>query len=205
MIRNTKRTQAPATKNKMTIMKMSVLGMLCAMGVVISPVLRVHGMCPMQHFINVVCSVILGPYCSLLNAVMISVLRMSFMGVSVLALTGSVFGALLSGLLYRQFKTFAAAVAGEIIGTGIIGALVSYPAMALLNGTVKAPSITLPLTAGTIAVYVPSFLLGTVIGGTFAYTFLRILNKNGLLQKFMRQVNGTGKTPSAAENENNAG
>jgi energy coupling factor transporter S component ThiW len=178
---------------KISVIKISTLGMLCAMGVVISPLLRVHGMAPMQHFINVICSVILGPWYSLLNAVMISVLRMAFMGVSILALTGSVFGALLSGLMYRKFKTFISAVTGEIIGTGIIGSLVSYPVYSLFYGKVTPPVITPQFVAGSFAVYTPSFLLGTVIGGTFAYIFLKIMQKNGLLQKFTSQINETGR------------
>ena len=41
---------------------MTLLAMLVALGVVISPILRVEGMCPMAHFINIVCSVLLGPW-----------------------------------------------------------------------------------------------------------------------------------------------
>ena len=48
-------------KNSNSILKMTVLAMLVALGVVISPILRVEGMCPMAHFINIVCSVFLGP------------------------------------------------------------------------------------------------------------------------------------------------
>ena len=46
---------------KNTLQKMTLLAMLVAIGVVISPILRVEGMCPMAHFINIVCSVLLGP------------------------------------------------------------------------------------------------------------------------------------------------
>ena len=45
---------------KKGLLKMVVLSMLVALGVVISPILRVEGMCPMAHFINIVCSVFLG-------------------------------------------------------------------------------------------------------------------------------------------------
>ena len=85
------------TKSQLTL-KTAVLAMLIAVGVVISPLLRVEGMCPMAHFINILCSVLLGPWYSLLCAVLIGVIRMSFMGIPPIALTGAVFGAFLSGV-----------------------------------------------------------------------------------------------------------
>ena len=42
--------------------KLVFLAMMTALGVVISPILRVEGMCPMAHFINVTCAVMLGPW-----------------------------------------------------------------------------------------------------------------------------------------------
>lgn len=68
-------------KNSNSILKMTVLAMLIALGVVISPILRVEGMCPMAHFINIVCSVFLGPWYSLLCATLIGIIRMATMGI----------------------------------------------------------------------------------------------------------------------------
>ena len=42
-------------RNSKSLLKMITLSMLIALGVVISPILRVEGMCPMAHFINIVC------------------------------------------------------------------------------------------------------------------------------------------------------
>ena len=64
-------------KNSNSILKMTVLAMLVALGVVISPILRVEGMCPMAHFINIVCSVFLGPWYSLLCATLTGIIRMA--------------------------------------------------------------------------------------------------------------------------------
>ena len=83
------------------ILKMVMLAMLVAIGVVISPILRVEGMCPMAHLINIVCSVFLGPGHSWLCATLIGIIRMTLMGIPPLALTGAVFGAFLSGIFYR--------------------------------------------------------------------------------------------------------
>ncbi len=162
-------------KNSKGLLKLTVLAMMVALGVVISPLLRIEGMCPMAHLINIVCSVLLGPWYSLLCAVLIGIIRMSIMGIPPIALTGAVFGAFLSGVLYRASKgKIIFAVLGEIIGTGIIGAIASYPVMTFLWGK----------TGLTWLFYVPSFTCGTLIGGSIAYVFLKKLAKNGILLKF---------------------
>ena len=122
-------------KNSKGILKLVVLSMLIAIGVVISPILRFEGMCPMAHFINIVCSVLLGPWYSLLCATLIGIIRMALMGIPPIALTGAIFGAFLSGVFYKMSKgKILFAVLGEIIGTGIIGAILSYPVMTIFWG-----------------------------------------------------------------------
>lgn len=161
------------------LLKKLMLAMMVAMGVVISPILRIEGMCPMAHFINIVCSVILGPWYSLLCATLIGVIRMSFMGIPPLALTGAVFGAVLSGVLYRLSKgNLICAIIGEVIGTGIIGAILSYPIMTFIWGR----------TGLTWMFYVPSFIMGTLIGGTIAFVFLAALSRRGILAKIQRRL-----------------
>lgn len=161
---------------------MTVLAMLVALGVVISPILRVEGMCPMAHFINIVCSVLLGPWYSLACAVMIGIIRMATMGIPPLALTGAVFGAFLSGVLYRASKgKLLFAFLGEVFGTGIIGAIISYPVMSILWGKEGI----------SLFFYVPSFICGTLIGGSIAFAFLKKLAKSGLLAKFQTSLGST--------------
>ena len=91
-------------RNSKSLLKMITLSMLIALGVVISPILRVEGMCPMAHFINIVCSVFMGPWYSLLCATLIDIIRMITMGIPPIALTGAVFGAFMSGVFYRASK-----------------------------------------------------------------------------------------------------
>lgn len=85
-------------KERVHIFRMVMLAMMVAIGVVISPILRIEGMCPTAHLINIVCSVLMGPWYSLLCATLIGIIRMMFMGIPPLALTGAVFGAFLSGV-----------------------------------------------------------------------------------------------------------
>ena len=165
--------------NSKNLLKMIVLSMLIALGVVISPILRVEGMCPMAHFINVVCSVFLGPWYSLLCATLIGIIRMVTMGIPPLALTGAIFGAFLSGVFYRLSKgKIIFAVIGEVIGTGIIGALVSYPVMNYIWGKEGLSWMF----------YIPSFICGTLIGGSIAYVFLRKFADNGMLSQVQNML-----------------
>ena len=166
-------------KNSKGLLKMVVLAMLIALGVVISPILRFEGMCPMAHFINIVCSVLLGPWYSLLCATLIGVIRMATMAIPPIALTGAIFGAFLSGVFYRASNgKILFAVLGEIIGTGIIGAILSYPVMTILWNKEGLSWLF----------YVPSFICGTLIGGSIAYVFLRKLSNAGVLTSFQKSL-----------------
>lgn len=161
------------------VLRLVFLAMLIGLGVVISPILRIEGMCPMAHLINITCSVLLGPWYSLLCATLIGIIRMTVMGIPPLALTGAVFGAVLSGVFYRASGgKIIAACLGEVIGTGIIGAMVSYPVMEILMGR----------TGLSWMFYVPSFICGTLIGGSIAFCLLTVLSKNGTLLEFQRKL-----------------
>lgn len=169
-------------KNSNHLLKLVFLAMMIALGVVISPFLRVEGMCPMAHFINVTCSVLLGPWYSLLCAMLIGIIRMAVMAIPPIALTGAVFGAFLSGLFYRLSRgNILMAVLGEIFGTGIIGAVLSYPVMTFLWGRDGLSWLF----------YIPSFVCGTLIGGSIAFVFLKKLASNGVLSKLQNAL-GSG-------------
>ena len=166
-------------KTRVKIFRMIMLAMMVAIGVVISPILRIEGMCPTAHLVNIVCSVLMGPWYSLLCATLIGVIRMMFMGIPPLALTGAVFGAFLSGVFYRlSGGKIICAVIGEVFGTGIIGSIVSYPVMAFLMGREGLNAFF----------YTPMFLGATLMGGTVAYFFLKTLSKAGLLAKFQMSL-----------------
>ena len=164
---------------KEQLTRLTFMGMMIAIGVVISPILRVEGMCPMAHLINITCAVFLGPVYAFLCALIIGIIRMIFMGIPPLALTGAVFGAFLSGMLYRLSKgKLIWAFLGEVIGTGIIGAILSYPVMTWIWGR----------TGLTWLFYVPSFIAGTLIGGSLAFIMLKQMQKAGLVARFQETL-----------------
>ena len=133
-------------------------------------------MCPTAHLVNIVCSVLMGPWYSLLCATMIGVIRMMFMGISATCTDRcNIWRIFFSGVFYRLSKgKIICAVIGEIFGTGIIGSMVSYPVMAFLMGRGGL----------TAFYYTPMFLAATTMGGCVAYIFLKALSKAGLLVKF---------------------
>lgn len=168
-----------AQQSDSRVYRLVVMAMLIGLGVVISPILRVEGMCPMAHLINITGAVLLGPWYSFVIAAIIGILRMTLMGIPPLALTGAVFGATLSGILYRlSGGRLWTAVVGEIIGTGLIGAMASYPVMTLLYGR----------TGLTWMFYVPSFIMGTLIGGTIAFFLLSALRRRGTLRAIQHKL-----------------
>ncbi|HOT21921.1 MAG TPA: energy coupling factor transporter S component ThiW, partial [Sedimentibacter sp.] len=117
-------------KNKeINLKKLVFASLLVCMGYVLNTFIWIPGMAPFQHFINVTAAVFLGPAWAFLCALTIGLLRMIINGRTILALIGAIVGAFLSGILYKRFQKLYWAVIGEVIGTGIISAILSYPFM----------------------------------------------------------------------------
>ena len=121
---------------------------------------------PVQHAINVVGAVLLGPCYAVAIAFVISCLRNMFGTGSLLAFPGSMIGALLAGLAYKQWRNLPAAMTGEIIGTGILGGLTAWLIASTLLGS-KAVAWF----------FIPPFLVSTIGGSIIA----GLLLKSGLL------------------------
>ncbi len=118
---------------------------------------------PIQHLINVISGVTLGPVYGLLCAFVSSLLRNILGTGSILAFPGSMVGVLLAGLLYKKFKKVELAVIGEVVGTGIIGALLAYTLAAFVLGREVA-----------LFVYIVPFSLSSIVGSLIAYIILKI-------------------------------
>ena len=67
---------------------------MIAMDVVLSPLMRIEEW-PMSSVMNIIAGVLLGPLYGTLMALVCGLIRMTFLGIPPLALTGAVFGAFL--------------------------------------------------------------------------------------------------------------
>ena len=157
--------------------KLALAGVLCAVAVVGSmfqfPVFGSQ-CAPVQHMVNVICAVFLGPWYGVVVAFAASLLRNALSLGSLLAFPGSMCGALLCGLVYWKTKNLPATLVGEVFGTGIIGGLLSYPIAIAFMGKV----------AGSIGytAYVVPFLISTVAGSVLAGILVKALEKGGVLK-----------------------
>ena len=87
---------------------------------------------PVQHIINILAAVTLGPWYSVGIAFCASLLR-NLLGLgSLMAFPGSMCGALLCGLVYDRFCNLIPTLCAEVFGTGIIGGLLAWPVAVLL-------------------------------------------------------------------------
>ena len=129
-------------------------------------------MSPIQHFINVITAVLLGPGYAVLNAFVSSLLRNILGTGSLLAFPGSMIGAFLAGFAYKKFKKVEFALLGEVIGTGLLGALVAYPVATLFLGKEVA-----------LFIYVIPFSISCIGGASIAYMFLKVPSIRKLLIK----------------------
>ena len=163
--------------------KLALAGVLCAVAVVGSmfsfPVFG-SKCAPVQHMVNVLCAVLLGPWYGVAVAFVASLLR-NLLGLgSLMAFPGSMCGALLCGIVYHKTKNLLATLCGEVFGTGIIGGLLAWPVAVFLRG--KA--------AGDIAfyAYIVPFLVSTVGGSIIAGVVLIALEKNSTLKKMQASL-----------------
>lgn len=122
---------------------------------------------PIQHMVNVLCAVLLGPKMGVLAAFIASTVRILLGVGTFVAYPGSMCGAFLSGILYARFHTLRAALIGEVVGTGIIGGLLAFPVSAYLLGN------------NDIAAYmfIGPFLVSTLAGSTIAGLLLKTISK----------------------------
>ena len=156
--------------------KLALAGVLCAVAVVGSlfsfPVFG-SKCAPVQHMVNILCAVLLGPWYGVAAAFVASLLR-NLLGLgSLLAFPGSMCGALLCGLAWWKSKNLRLTLAAEVFGTGIVGGLLSYPIAVTFMG----------VSAGTVAFYacVVPFLVSTAGGAILAGALLLTLQKSGAL------------------------
>jgi energy-coupling factor transport system ATP-binding protein len=100
---------------------------LVAIGVALAPFtsipIGIAKINPAQHFVNVLAGVMLGPWWAAGIALVTGILR-NVLGLgTLLAFPGGMIGAFLAGLFYSFSRNIYLAAVGEIVGTGILGAI----------------------------------------------------------------------------------
>lgn len=167
----------------LSVKKLALAGMFCALAVVGSvfsfPIFG-SKCAPVQHMVNILCAVLLGPYYGVGVAFVASLLR-NLLGLgSLMAFPGSMFGALLCGLTYHKAKQLLPTLVAEVFGTSILGGLCAYPVAILLMGK----------SAGNIAfyAYIIPFLVSTAGGAVIAGVLLFSLQRSGALHSMQTSL-----------------
>lgn len=166
------------------IKKLAVTGVFCAVAVVGSlfsfPVFG-SKCSPVQHMVNILCAVLLGPGYGLGAAFAASLIR-DLLGLgSLLAFPGSMIGALLCGLVYRKTKNIPATLVGEVFGTGILGGLCAYPIAIAFMGK-RAAGLA-------FYAYVIPFLISTAGGALISAVLIFALKRSGALHAMQESLN----------------
>jgi energy-coupling factor transport system ATP-binding protein len=117
----------------------------------------------------VVGAILLGPWWAVAIAAIIGIIR-NAMGVgTLLAFPGGMIGAFIAGYVYRYTRNIYLGALGEIIGTGIIAAVVSALFVApVFMGKTMAMSLL-----------IASFLGSTIVGSVIGVLALKLLERVG--------------------------
>ena len=164
--------------------KLALAGILCAVAVVGSlfsfPVLG-SKCSPVQHMVNILCAVLLGPGYGLGAAIGAALIR-NLLGLgSLLAFPGSMFGALVCGLVYAKTKNILGTLIGEVLGTAILGGLCAYPIAIFFMGQSAAGL--------AFYAYIVPFLISTAGGAVISAVLIYSLKKSGVLQSMQESLN----------------
>ncbi|MFF2177162.1 energy coupling factor transporter S component ThiW [Lysinibacillus sp. NPDC058147] len=155
----------------MSIRKLTIMALLVAIAVAGSTFVSIPtGIArayPVQHAINVIGAIILGPVPTVMIAFVTAIIRILTGTGSLLAIPGSVIGALCAALAYKYSGKMWLAGVGEMFGTGIIASLIAVPYAHLLMGTSVAALFFMPafLTSSTIGA-----ILGIVVASNLRKT-----------------------------------
>lgn len=146
---------------------------LAAIAVALSPIFIPVGIAkcfPAQHMVNVIAGVMLGPVYAVVIATVSGIIR-NILGLgTLLAFPGGMIGAFLAGIAYQIFKNVYAAGLGEVVGTGLLGALASA-------------WIVAPIFMGksmALATLIIAFSVSTLGGSIFGVIALHVLRKAGI-------------------------
>ena len=152
-----------------------VLTALAAAGSLISFPVAGSQCAPVQHMVNILAAVTMGPGWGVGIAFCASLLR-NLLGIgSLMAFPGSMIGAFCCGLVYAKWRKLGVCCLAEALGTGILGGIAAYPVAEFLMGAGPAG----------LFVYVVPFLISTTAGSILAYLLITVLEKGGVMRQLL--------------------
>lgn len=164
--------------------KLAIAGIFCAVAVVGSlfsfPVFG-SKCSPVQHMVNILCAVLLGPGYGLGAAFVASLIRNMLSLGSLMAFPGSMFGALVCGLVYSKTKNILGTLIGEVFGTAVLGGLCAYPVAILFMGQSAAGL--------AFYAYIIPFFISTAAGAIISAVLIYSLKKSNILQSMQESIN----------------
>jgi len=170
--------------NKTNTKKLAIASVFCAVAVVGSlfsfPVFG-SKCSPVQHMVNILCAVLLGPTYGVSAAFAAALIR-NLLGLgSLMAFPGSMFGALMCGIVYAKTKNILETLIGEVFGTAILGGLCAYPVAIFFMGQ----------SAADIAyyAYIIPFLISTAAGAIISGVLIYSLKKANILRMMQESLN----------------
>ncbi|MGI8651125.1 MAG: energy coupling factor transporter S component ThiW [Rubrobacter sp.] len=159
--------------------KLVLAALFAGLGVLLSAIAVPVGgarVFPVQHAINAVAGVLLGPWWAAGSALVTATLRFSFGTGSIFAFPGSPFGAIAVGFAYLLLRRDEAALF-EPVGTVLIGAT--------LSAFLISPFLDGSASAGFLAFAIP-FALSSVPGAIIGYVLLKLLRRSGAVKEDRR-------------------
>lgn len=152
----------------MNTRKLTASAMFVSLGVVLGNLIYIPvgvSKCfPIQHTINILSSIVLGPFYSTIIAFLISLIRNILGTGSLLAFPGSMIGAFLAGIIYKKTENKYLTAIGEVFGTGILGGLLAFPIAKYIMGKEVLAFF-----------FVYPFILSTSGGAIMALILIKIL------------------------------
>ena len=164
--------------------KIAIAGVFCAVAVVGSlfsfPVFG-SKCSPVQHMVNILCAVLLGPGYGLGVAFAAALIR-NLLGLgSLMAFPGSMFGALVCGVVYSKTKNILGTLIGEVFGTAVLGGLCAYPIAIFFMGQNTADL--------AFYAYIIPFLISTAGGAVISAVLIYSLKKSHILHTMQESLN----------------
>ncbi|WP_195267771.1 energy coupling factor transporter S component ThiW [Eubacterium sp. 1001713B170207_170306_E7] len=159
------------------VRKLTMAGILIAVGVVCSPFSIPLGAArcfPVQHMVNILSAVFLGPFYGVSMAFITSLIRVMLGTGSLLAFPGSMCGALICGLVFRYTKKLTLTYLGELFGTSILGALAAYPVATMVMGKEAA-----------LFAYVVPFFISCIGGVVLGAVLVTAVQKTGVMKHLL--------------------